>query len=128
LPIFGLVYVRTIVDLSSIIYHLFWEIIAYISRLFCKPISWIERIAINIVILILNLILFWSSLLILPVLNKLIILRIRISKACKKCGWIVSLSDHIFRHVAYSWFSAKDIISTKAVHFVNFILCLLLNN
>lgn len=74
LPAAWLIYVGAVVQFSSVVDHLFRKIIVHISRFLGEPISWIERIAINIVILILDMILFRVCLLVVPTLAVLVIL------------------------------------------------------
>ena len=82
LPAAWLIYVGAIVQFSSVVDHLFGKIIVHVSRFLGEPISWIERIAINVVILILDMILLRARLLVVSILAVLVILGIGVSQAC----------------------------------------------
>lgn len=75
----GLVYIGAVVQLSSIVNHLLREIIVHISRFLRETISWIEGIAVDIIILILDVVLSWGQLLVLSGWTELIVLWIGVS-------------------------------------------------
>jgi hypothetical protein len=93
-----------------------WEVVVDVSGLFGEVVSGIEGIAIGVVVLVLDATI-WLLLLIvhLTAVYRLELWVVQGQICDERCG-DGAFSDEIFGHVANARLSAKDVVSSEAVH------------